>query len=100
MTPLSPSPSVLSISKSNQSEIYLGSLNNPWTVYVDLCYPERNLTFDIVQVPRIEFSGWAREGIDICTEVGIDDAKFWNAWMVLECKEEYNGRVVMIRGKT
>ena len=75
---------------------YVGSINNPWTVYVDTERPERNLIFDIVYVKRIEHGGWAREVIDIRVEVGAMDRNYWSAW--IESLDDYCGTSVMIRG--
>ena len=99
MTPLSPTPSVLSLSDTH-ADNYIGSFNNPYTIFVDLEYPEQNSIFDIVHVKRIEYGGWAREGIDIRTKIGLDDVVFWSAWMQQGCEAEFQDRVVMIRGKS
>jgi len=95
----SPTPSLVSSAES-ASENYLGSATNPWTVLANVDYPERNLIFDIVHVKRIEYGGWAREGIDIRTEVGLTDVHHWSAWMEQNCEAEYKGRAVIIRGKS
>ena len=84
-------------SVSSTSEAHLGSCNNPYVIYADLAYPERNLIFDIVHVNRIEFGGRAREGVDIRTQIGVGDKKLWSAWINNDWCPDYAGRTIMIQ---
>ena len=96
----SPTPSVAYSSDSSAtSEARKGTRANPIIIHADLDYSERNFPFDIIHVPRIEHSGWAREGIDIRMAIGIGDAASWEAWMD-DSIPELQDHAIMIQGRS
>lgn len=76
---------------------YVGSRTNPFQINVDFEHGERAYPFEVVRVSRIEHGGWAREGICIRMNVGVDDNEHWRAWM--DDTPGLEGRSIIIRGR-
>jgi hypothetical protein len=97
----SPTPSLTESLNSSLSEAnYRGSSkSNPIVIEVNLKFPEANFPFEVSYLPHIEHNGYARDAVEIRTDVGVGDQPNWTAQMD-DSNPMLKGRAILIQGRS